>query len=321
MNHFKKIISVLLLVLSIVACEREEDNLKPYSPETDYSLKRIGQVIDSTESLDSLAIAIRHADLYKTLISNNTISFFAANNAAFANYINSDTTLHKVTDFNPLKLKNLLLYHIASYKVDSKTITDESYFQSLNSKGANNEATVVEFDLFPSYRLNNLANVGEAISCSNGNIAIIDHLLKPLKSAEILSIDEQFQMFNEAVLLFGDTIQQLIDSTVYYTVFAPNNQAIQDFMAKNSWANLADIPRDQLKSAILGHFIPNRNIQNSQFQQGESLNTVSGTFYHVDLAMGSKLVSNSLIPDTSMIIAPDLQSINGVIHGIDRVMY
>ena len=321
MNKIKKSIGLIGLIMVLVACSQEEDSNIPYTASTKLKLKSIGQTIDTSKTLDSLAIAIKHANLYNTLISNNSITFFASNNVAFQNYIAKDSSIEKITDISKDKLRNILLYHLVNGVINPSELIDEDYLISINSKGANNEATVVEVDISPELKLNNIASFNDVSTCLNGTLIQIDQLLSPLNSASLLEVDNQFQDFNAAIDFFGDTIKSLLKTDTNYTLFCPTNQAFQSYLNTNAWTDLSMVPRNDLKSLILNHMIPKRNIRNGQFLTNEYLETENNTYYKVYVSNTNNLITNSLFPDTIQIIAMDVQGTNGVIHQVNQVLF
>jgi uncharacterized surface protein with fasciclin (FAS1) repeats len=105
------------------------------------------------------------------------------------------------------------------------------------------------------------------------------------------------------------------------TLFAPNNAAVEKYLADNSETVEGLIAKPELAlSLVLGHILEN-GVSATELlnKNGESLTMLNGSIFTIDTSSGStQLVSAS--GNMSTLIAIDLESTNGVVHIVDSVL-
>ncbi len=122
-------------------------------------------------------------------------------------------------------------------------------------------------------------------------------------------------------IYFGDTVSGELKKAGSITLFAPSNGAFQSLLDGNtSWNTLFDIPRAELKGILLHHIGSSNNFQTDQFVDGQTINTLGASSLSINngssLQVGTTASSNA----PANLMANDIQSINGVIHIIDKVL-
>lgn len=105
-----------------------------------------------------------------------------------------------------------------------------------------------------------------------------------------------------------------------YTVFAPTNDAFDDFLAENGYDNLDAVPVATLKEILLNHVV-----------SGENTSSSLSTGYVKTLSKGSASSTNTLsmfintasgvkINGISNVTTADVDASNGVVHIVDAVI-
>jgi uncharacterized surface protein with fasciclin (FAS1) repeats len=102
-----------------------------------------------------------------------------------------------------------------------------------------------------------------------------------------------------------------------FTVFAPTNAAFGALLEELDVAGLGDIAEATLSATLTNHVVSGANVLAGQLTDAMEITTLGGIIT-TDLSDGAKLVDQN--GRESVIIAVDVQSVNGVIHVIDRVI-
>ena len=93
----------------------------------------------------------------------------------------------------------------------------------------------------------NITNVSSTLmfSCSDD-----DSTSSSISSiADVASRNSNLTILVEA--LQRTDLVEVLDSNGSYTVFAPTNQAFQNFLSENNFASLNDVPVDVLKRSVI----------------------------------------------------------------------
>ena len=100
-----------------------------------------------------------------------------------------------------------------------------------------------------------------------------------------------------------------------FTVFAPTNAAFSDLLTELDLDNLADVPQQTLTSTLNSHVIAGANVRAADLTNGAVQSLEAELTIDAD---------NATITDpngrVSNIIVTDVQTTNGVIHAIDKVI-
>lgn len=205
------------------------------------------------------------------------------------------------------KLQSLLKYHVLPARVLArqiagearpKTLAGERWTVAANERGiAINNATVVEADVL----------------ARNGVIHFIDAVLQP-PAADLLGVAEKaghFGVLLEALEAAGldDTLRR--DGP--FTVFAPTDEAF-GALGKNTLGHLLEKQnRGKLKEILKFHVVAGRVSARDAVTAGEA-RTLQGGTVPVSIKAGKLTVGNATA------LATDLETSNGIIHAIDRVL-
>lgn len=113
---------------------------------------------------------------------------------------------------------------------------------------------------------------------------------------------------------------EVLDSNGSYTVFAPTNEAFNNFLNANNFSSLNDVPVPVLKEVLLNHVV-----------LGANLSSNLRTGYVKTLGKGSASSTNTLsmyintsdgvtLNGVSNVVQPNIGASNGVIHVVDAVI-
>ncbi len=152
-------------------------------------------------------------------------------------------------------------------------------------------------------------------SCSDD-----DTVVTPVNNsiAAVASRAPQFTTLVSALDKAG--LVQTLDQNGPFTVFAPTNDAFNEFLTANNFASLDDVPVPLLKEILLNHVVMNTNL---------SSNLTTG--YVKSMGKGSASSTNTLslfinttsgveINGVATVTAADILATNGVIHQVDAVI-
>ena len=135
--------------------------------------------------------------------------------------------------------------------------------------------------------------------------------------ADVVIANENYSVL-EAALIKTDLVSTFQGSSEY-TVFAPNNQAFQDFLSDNGFASLDEVPTDVLTQVLLYHVVPG-NLQaadlQTQYYSTLSLEEDSQAY----LSLYADTSSGVELNGATAVITPNIEADNGVIHGIETVL-
>jgi transforming growth factor-beta-induced protein len=261
-------------------------------------LPSIVDIAVGNPAFSTLVGALKAANLVDTLSGKGPFTVFAPTNDAFAK-------LSALPEGEALK--KVLLYHVASGKLNAQTLIKAGMASTL--EGSKINIKVVNGEVI----LNDVVKVVTAdIEASNGIIHVIDTVLippaapAPLKSiVEIATSDERFTTLVSA--LKSANLVETLSGHGPFTVFAPTNDA---------FAKLSSLPSgDALKNVLLFHVAKGKFDSNS-FVKRPFVSMIQGGLISVVADNEGTLV----ISESSKIIIKDIQASNGIIHVIDTVL-
>lgn len=320
-NLNKLLMAALILSTSLIACDDDDDDV--VNPGTTPALSNIAELAIASNELDSLVVALTHAELVTTFQNAGTYTVFAPRNQAFADFIAADPALNRITDIDKDALAQVLYYHVLPVAVKSSDITNDSYVNTLNSTGPNGANTSVFLELESGVRINNGAVVTQAdIMASNGVIHLISSIIAPQNIVGLASNDDRFSSLVAALTRETSfTYAATLSGAGPFTVFAPTNAAFQTLLDSDpTWNTLADIPTAVLSKVLEYHVVTVGNVQAGSLTQGQVIPTLEGSDLTVDLATGAKLETANAGQGSVNIIVTDVQGTNGVIHAVDQVL-
>ena len=258
---------------------------------------------------DSLVAALTQADLVTTLQGTGPFTVFAPTDQAFADAGIDLTTFD--TDEENATLVDILTYHVVSGKVMSTDLTDGMEAAALNQD-------TLTFSVSSSeVKVNDAVVTLADVESSNGVIHVIDKVLMPPADPVYVDIPATAQSTGVHTALVAALSQANLVATLQgegpFTVFAPTDQAFTDagidlstFDTPEENATLADI--------LLYHVYAGA-VQASAVTDGLAVTMVNG-----DKASFTVGTDGSVSVGDATVTSADVQTSNGIIHVIDKVL-
>jgi transforming growth factor-beta-induced protein len=134
---------------------------------------------------------------------------------------------------------------------------------------------------------------------------------------EIASGNSDLTSLTAALIAAG--LDDDLNSSGPFTVFAPTNDAFETFLSDNGYTDLGDVPLDLLQEVLLTHVIPD-NFRSNDLQNGYfsvlSTEETSGNqnFVYINTDNGVTISGNSTVTTA------DIDASNGTIHIVDEVI-
>lgn len=276
----------------------------------------IAEIADCNRNFDTLFAAVDAAGLGTTL-SSGDFTVFAPTDAAFDELFTSLGVTAE--DFlGRSDLANILTYHVLSGSVDSTAAI--SLAGMMDNTAATLETSTVALslddgDLF----VNRSQVVSPDIEADNGIIHAIDKVLIPpnyFNVVETAQADGRFDTLVAAVIEAGLTTT--LATTPNLTVFAPTDDAFADLVASNdAFSSAADILALSNLGDILQYHVLGTEVD-AATAIGLAGNTTTPLLTSSDLAISYD--DPDLYINTSKVIVADVDTANGLIHAIDKVL-
>ena len=254
---------------------------------------------------NSLVAAVVQAELLTTLEGDGPFTVFAPTDQAFTDagidLAALDTPEGKQT------LSDILLYHVVPSSVPSSAVTD-----CMLADAANNQP--LSFTVGNGVMVND-ANVIQAdVTATNGIIHVIDKVLTPSDTPRDIPRTAQCTGAHDS--LVAAVIQAELLTTLQgegpFTVFAPTDQAFTD--AGIDLTALDTPEGKQTLSDILLYHVIASEVPSSAVTDCLSADTVNTNPLSFTVDDSGVMVNNATV------VTPDVQTSNGVIHVIDKVL-
>ena len=253
---------------------------------------------------NSLVSSIVQAELLATLQGTGPFTVFAPTDQAFIDagidLASLDTPEGKQT------LSDILLYHVVAGEVPAANVTD---CMSANTVNGN----PLSFTVGTSVMVNGANVTATDIATSNGIIHIIDKVLMPTATPNDIPRTAQCTTIHDS--LVAAVVQAELLDTLQgegpFTVFAPTDQAFEE--AGIDLAALDSPEGKQILSDILLYHVVPSEVPSSAVANCGSETAANGQ----TLAFS---VGDSVMVNDANVTIPDVQTSNGVIHVIDKVL-
>ena len=270
---------------------------------------RAKDIVDTASeagNFKTLVAAVQAAGLVDTLKSEGPFTVFAPTDEAFAQLPNG-TLESLLKPENQSQLRDILTYHVAPGRVDAQTAFGLDQATTVNGQRA-----LISTE-------NGQLSIGNAkivitdLKCSNGIIHVIDSVLLP-NSEDLLSTAEHagnFKTLLAAIEAAG--LDSALSADGPFTVLAPTDDAFAALPQGTVESLLQPENKDKLQQILKLHVVPGRVYQD-QAAQLKNATALSGSELKFRIKNGGLQVNEAAI------LATDLDSSNGVIHVIDRVL-
>ena len=279
-------------------------------------------VVANSNNYSSLLAALQKADLVETLSGEGQFTVFAPNNDAFASFL-SNLGFSSLDDVPVDVLKQILLNHVVSGAVQSSNLSN-GYIQTLSTATPNGANMNMYVNIDNGVKLNGVASVTSADNAvDNGIIHLVDAVIGLPTVVTFATADPDFSTLVTALTRedqpnFAGTLSTPNGTKpAPFTVFAPTNNAFGNLLTELNADGLEDISAATLTATLNLHVVGGANVIAADLSDNLTVSTLGGDL-RANVTGGATLTdSNGRI---SNIIAVNVQSSNGVIHVIDKVV-
>lgn len=327
---FKSLLLSMSMMMVFTSCSDDDDNTTDPGPSGPGSLTA---TLAADARFSILVDALQRTGLDATLDAEGEYTVFAPTDAAFSDLLNE----LQLSDLNALEnelstagLRNVLLYHVLGAEVPSSAVA-AGYVSSLgtNSEGDNLSMYITTDG---GVRLNNRADVEETdIAASNGVAHVIDAVILPMNTVQLLSVNADYSSLVAALSLAdGDLDGTLAGSSASFTIFAPNNAAFDTLVANTQGVNdlaglVAAIGTDVLAQVLLYHVTENvvlaADLSTGPVRTLASDGAGGNINFFVNVGSSSvTIIDNNVDTDDATVIQTDLIGTNGAVHFLDAVL-
>ena len=258
---------------------------------------------------DLLVAALSQADLVATLQGTGPFTVFAPTDQAFSD-AGIDLSTYD-TDEENATLVDILTYHVVSGKVMSTDLTDGMEATALNQDKLTFSVSSSEV------KVNDAVVTLADVESSNGVIHVIDKVLMPPADPVYVDIPATAQSTGIHTALVAALSQAnlvtALQSEGPFTVFAPTDQAFTDagidlttFDTDEEIATLVD---------ILTYHVYSGAVPSSAVTDGLAV-----TMFNGDKASFAVGTDGTVTIGDATVTGADVQTSNGIIHVIDKVL-
>lgn len=307
-KYINGLLLMTLALLVVTSCEKDEELF----PKAVISPKTVAELIADNPSLSTLGSALERLNLDSVLSLGTTYTVFAPNNAAF-----SGIDLAAMTD---TQLEVILLNHVRSTTTADFVASMTTGYTSTLSTGPDdlnlNLHTNVVDGAVTINGVGTIVSSMKDLGGTNGVVHVVDGVLLPPTVVDHVDANPSYSTLSAAIAKAELTSE--LSAAGPFTMFAPSDEAFEQFMAAVNgafgWTSLDDIPAQVLRDVLMYHVVAEENIPSGDVDgiepttlQGESF-SVSGT-----------VISDASYTDANIILT-DVQGVNGILHGIDKVL-
>jgi uncharacterized surface protein with fasciclin (FAS1) repeats len=272
-------------------------------------------IVERLERLGNFTIlltALETASLKDTVATAGPFTLFAPTDQAFADLLKQLNITAPELLANP-DLASILLYHVASGRLRAGQLLASSTQPTL-SDGKSVLAVLEGTDV-----LVNRAKVTRAnVPASNGVIHVINKVLLPPSEPttinsmlDVLQLDGRFSVLLTALEVTG--LDDAVAGAGPFTLFAPTDAAFTTLLAELGISADQLLANPDLSSILLYHVLGNRQGA-FKLLQARNVTTLQGD----DLSI--RLRGFGVYVNDSRVINPNVNTPNGFIHTIDKVL-
>jgi len=280
--------------------------------------QNIYQQLNTTDDFSTMAQLIDRAGLFEMISTTAPMTLFAPPNQAWQDMGERFITSLSNPD-NLVFLKSLLMNHVVmgnwyesrlqsntSFTLETSLGTTAFFFKESTTNFVTN-SEIIESDILASNGVIHKVNPVTILA------AVADLLLNAPVVSDFLS----FSNFTSALMqanFFDALFLDNLNAPRTTTVFAPDDTAFAK-ISPNVTAKLLDPNWSFHLRELLRYHLADGTIQSDALSQLTTLNTL--TNFSLEITM----TSNALMVNTATVLYPDLVAYNGVIHGVDQVLF
>lgn len=312
---------------SVTAADMDAENGVLHEVNAIITLPTVTSFVAIDPSLSSLLAALTDEGntTFTSLLSDVTSDFtvFAPTNDAFTTFLDGAS----LGDVDNDVLAQVLSNHVVPATVATAATLSNSY---INTAAVFNGDVTAPITMYINTNegvvLNGASSVTQAdIVTVNGVIHIVNTVIPLPDVTTFIFADPNFSTLLEAILADPNTdyitaLQTpLGEGASPFTGFAPTNDAFADLFVDLNVSGIPDIPLMDLSTIVELHNIIGQNIRADELitMDGMVFTTFSGLDITIDATTPAIIDPNG---GSSRLLMTDLQTTNGVVHTLDRVL-
>ncbi len=271
-----------------------------------HEVGNIVQVAQAAGSFTTLVAAVKAAGLDGVLSGEGSFTVLAPTDEAFE-ALPAGTLEMLLEPENKSLLRAILLYHVVPSEVMSGQIVKVTSAQTVGGQR-------VDVDVRDGVVFVDGARVIQAdVDASNGVIHAIDAVIMPSTEDLIGTAVEAGQFGTLAAALKAAGLVEALQGDGPFTVFAPTDAAFAALPRGTVDSLLRPENRATLQAVLKYHVISGRVYADDAVEAGVAA-TLQGGDVRVTIKDGRLMVNDATV------VASDIETSNGVIHVIDRVI-
>ena len=318
MKNFKLFMLPLVVFTAFTFSACSDDDETP-TPTDNTTMSTTIVDVAKTNDFTILVSALERVELDDVLMGDGPFTVFAPTDDAFTALL-AELKIDGLDKVDDATLTQILLNHVVDGKVTSDMLA--AGYVSTMADGPEDTKISALIDLTNGVMINNRSIVSTPdVMASNGVIHIIDKVITIPNSVDAALANPSFGILVQALTRSDLTIDFVatLSSEGPFTIFAPTDQAFLDLLAGNDdWDALADIPVAVLEAVLKYHVIAGTNVTASEITDGMQPQTFEGSTITINNTSGVQITDANM--NVSTVQIADVQTSNGVIHAIDKVI-
>ena len=315
-QHYLKLLT-LLLVVSVSSCDDDDDDVAPTPPGSDTF-----EIIAESPDHETLEQALIDTGLDQVL-NDGIYTVFAPTDDAFSNV--------DVSNLSQEQLSNILLNHVlpgetfaVSPGVSQTQTFSTGYFKTAATEQITENGNNIDMyvNVGDNVTINGSATVTTAdLNANNGVVHVVDEVIMLPHITTFATADPTFDNLEAALTrndqpdFVGTLSTPNGTDPAPFTVFAPTNAAFGSLLDFLDVDGLADIDETTLTATLNNHVIAGANVRAADLTNGD-VSTLGGDIT-IDADNAQIIDQNGRAID---IVVTDVQTANGVVHAIDKVI-
>ena len=253
----------------------------------------------------SLTAAVVQQELLPVLTDPfATFTVFAPTDDAFDTLaVRLETDLNGILELD--NLTDVLTYHVLGAEVMAADVTS-GVVNAVSNTNTLKVTKTSEGDVFVNQAKVTLADV----TAENGVVHVLDAVVLPNETVVDVAIDNNFTSLTAAVVQ-EELLPSLTDPFASFTVFAPTDDAFNNLAASLNTDLAGVLALDNLSDVLLYHVL-GQQVLSTEIEAGTAT-ALSGDVINISTEGGVRI-------NSSNVTTPDVQSTNGVVHIIDKVL-
>jgi transforming growth factor-beta-induced protein len=257
-------------------------------------------------SFNTLAAALKAADLVGALQGGGPFTVFAPTDEAFAKLPKEQLAM-LLEPKNKALLQAILTYHVVSGEMPAREVLKNEFATTLNGQRINFSATDA------GVMVDGAMVLKTDIECSNGIIHVIDTVILPSTNDIVATAVEAGSFKTLAAALTAAQLIETLQGDGPFTVFAPTDDAFAALPEGTVESLLLPENRAKLSAVLTYHVVPGR-IYADTVAAGHEFKTVQGQ------SLKSRTQDKTVYINGARVVRADIETSNGVIHVIDSVL-